>query len=139
MLTSPERLRKPNLFQRVYSARKSVSCDQLTLYVLARQARSAPRLPLAGFVIGKKVHSKSTDRNRSKRRVREAYRLLRQQLQEMPEQAEGLRRLNLEQWYAIVWVIQGDLLEKSWAEVSENVVNCLRKASEKHGIKRVSR
>lgn len=139
MLPSAERLRRPNLFQRVYSARKSVSCDQLTLYVLARQAKSAPKLPLAGFVIGKKVHAKSTDRNRSKRRVREAYRLLRIQLQQGLLLSEPLKGLNLEQWYAIVFVIQGDLLDKSWAEVSQTVVNCLMKANEKHGIKRVSR
>lgn len=139
MLPSAERLRKQNLFQRVYNARKSVSSDQLTLYVLARQARSSPKLPLAGFVVGKKVHAKATDRNRSKRRVREAYRLLRMELQPGGEATDLRVRLNLEQWYSIVWVIQGNLLEKSWAEVRQNVVNCLLRAGEKHGTKRVSK
>lgn len=138
MLPSAERLRKPSLFQRVYTARKSVSSDQLTLYVLARQARSSPRRPLAGFVVGKKVHPRATDRNRSKRRIREAYRLLRLSLEEGGE-ADLKNRLNLEQWYSIIWVIQGNLLDKSWAEVRQNVVNCLLKAGEKHGTKRVSK
>ena len=55
------------------------------------------------------------------------------------EAALAFQQLNLEQWYAIVWVIQGNLLDKTWAEVNQNVVNCLVKANQKHGSKRVSK
>src|SRR5689334_10697786 len=102
MLPQAERLRKTGLFQRVYSARKSVSSSLMTLYVLERQPRSANKLPLAGFVISKKVEAKATQRNRAKRRVREAYRLCRMAI----VQEGGTAAKDLGQWYSLVWNIR---------------------------------
>jgi ribonuclease P protein component len=129
MLSSQERLRKHGLFQRAYAAKKTVSTPLLSLYVLEREARSAPKLPLVGFVIGKKAEAKANQRNRAKRRVREAYRLLRKDL----EGPGGEGEINLKQWYAIVWVVKSEVLSASFEDISASVSECLIKADSKFG------
>lgn len=136
MLTGAERLRRSNLFQRTYSAKKSVSTPLFTLYVLPRQPRSAAKLPLAGFVVAKKVHNKAAVRNRVKRRVREAYRLLRQQVMinsKSQEKTGSEIKTNLGQWYTLVWLIHDKALTASWEEIQDSVADCLKRAHEKHG------
>lgn len=91
-------------------------------------------MPLAGFVVGKKVHAKACQRNLAKRRVREAYRILRQEL--ATEGKTSKDALNLEQWYAIVFVVQAKMLEAKWEEIKISVRHSLQKANEKFGGKR---
>jgi ribonuclease P protein component len=131
MLPRAERLTKSGLFQRLHSTRKVISSTLLSLYVLERQSRSAPRPPLVGFVVGKKVHGKATQRNRVKRRLREAYRLLRKQLMESGE----IDRYNLEQWYALAWHVKPEALSASSSEISVSVAECLEKAAQRFGRK----
>jgi ribonuclease P protein component len=127
MLPQAERLRKSGLFQRVYSEKKSVSGTLVTLYVIERQPRSAPKLPLVGFVVSKKTHAGAAQRNRAKRRVREAYRQARQQIMaEGGEAAKDLRR-----WYSLVFNIKAEVLEAPFADICQCVGECLTKASEK--------
>lgn len=131
MLPQAERLRKTGLFQRVYSEKKSVSSDLVTLYVLERQPRSAPKLPLVGFVIGKKVHAQAVRRNRAKRRVREAYRLYRRKLlEESGDQARALQH-----WYSLVWNIRSEALDAPFADICRCVGECLTKATDRFGRK----
>lgn len=135
MLPDAERLRKSGLFQRVYTARKSVSTDLFSLYVLHRQPKSAPRFPLSGFVVGKKTLSKACDRNRAKRRLREAYRAVKKELQTTGASNE----LNqIEQWYAIVWVVQAKVLKAEFSDIIKTIRQCLQKAHDKFGVKRAS-
>lgn len=123
MLPASERLSRDSLFQRVYAGRKSISSPLVTLYVLSRKPRSAPRLPLVGFVAGKKVHNKAVYRNSAKRRVRDAFRRLR------------LYDQTIKQWYAMVWVIHTKVLEATFEEILEAVATCLVMANKKHGEK----
>lgn len=83
-------------------------------------------MPLVGFVISKKVCKSACKRNRAKRRVREAYRTMREDL------VESVQRL--EQWYALVFVLNNKALEASWEEIRESVAGCLTKADSKFGI-----
>lgn len=129
MLPQAERLRKTGLFQRVYSEKKSVSGSIATLYVLGRQSRSAPKTPLVGFVVGKKVHAKATQRNRAKRRLREAYRMERHQILE----GGGQPAKDLQQWYTLVWNIRSEALDAPFADIRRCVGECLTKAAEKFG------
>jgi ribonuclease P protein component len=131
MLPRAERLTKAGLFQRMHSTRKVISSTLFSLYVLERQSRSAPRPPLVGFVVGKKVDSRSTQRNRIKRRLREAYRLFRKQLMESGEN----ERYNLLQWYALAWHVKPEALTASSSEISDSVAECLEKAAQRFGRK----
>lgn len=140
MLPDAERLRKSGLFQRVYTGRKSVSTGLVSLYVLSKQTKSSSRLPLAGFVASKKTLNKATDRNRAKRRVREAYRTIKAELKKAASSSEGSLedKFRLEQWYAIVWVIQADVLKAEFSDIIGSVQQCLQKANQKFGLKRAS-
>lgn len=137
MLPAAERLRRSGLFQRVYNGKKSVSTTLLTLYVLEKTPGSAPRFPLVGFVIGKKLEGRATQRNRAKRRVREAYRLLRQDLEaqaaaDSDEETTRIMRI-LKDWYAIVWVIKSEVLTAEFDEIYRSVSECIFKASDRYG------
>ncbi|MBI4533489.1 MAG: ribonuclease P protein component [Candidatus Melainabacteria bacterium] len=121
VLPAPERLVRDSLFQRAYAGRKSISSSLLTLYVLPRQPESRTRLPLVGFVVGKKVHNKAVYRNRAKRQVREAYKKHR------------LTDTRLTQWYAMVWVVHKGILDASWEDICSTVADLSDRASKKYG------
>lgn len=127
MLPRAERLTKAGLFQRLHSTRKVISTPLFSLYVLERQPKSAPRPPLVGFVVGKKVHLKANQRNLIKRRLREAYRQLRREL------ADGPDKYNLQQWYALSWHVKPEALGATFAEISQSVAECLEKAAQRFG------
>jgi ribonuclease P protein component len=129
MLSKPERLTRAGLFQRTHAAKKSVTVPPVSLFVLERQAKSAPRLPLVGFVIGKKVHGKAVQRNKAKRRVREAYRLLRQQWLSEGDSPE----INIKQWYSLVFHIQLEAIEAPFQQIQQAVEQCLILAAKKYG------
>lgn len=125
MLPKAERLTRSGLFQRTHAAKKSVTVPPVSLFVLERQPKSAPRLPLVGFVIGKKVHGKAVQRNKAKRRVREAYRSLRQQADR--------ETVNIKQWYSLVFHIQLEAIEAPFQEIRKAVEQCLILAAKKYG------
>ncbi len=153
MLPSPERLTRAGLFQRAYTARKSINTACFTLYVLPRLDRGqtpsrsknqstkttlassgnsqelarmhVAAMPLVGFVVAKKVCKSACARNRAKRRVREAYRLLRLSNAEFREK--------LSQWYAMVFVVHNKTLDAQWTDIQNAVLDCLNKANAKYG------
>lgn len=137
MLGQAERLRKSGLIQRVYTARKSVSTELISLYVLPRQAKSSPRLPLTAFVAGKKTLSKASDRNRAKRRLREAYKAVKSGsgLKDADDMSDCIQ---LKQWYAMVFVVQSGVLNGDFKDIVKSVRLCLEKANQKFGVKRAS-
>jgi ribonuclease P protein component len=136
VLPEPERLRKSGLFQRVYSNRKTVSTELVSLYILAKQPRSSARLPLAGFVATKKILPKAVARNRAKRRLREAYRLVRQEAKAESRAEKQQEEFRLTQWYALVFVAQADVPKADFADIIKSVRQCLQKANQKFGVKK---
>ncbi len=149
MLPASERLRRANVFQRAYAGRKSVSTAYVTLYVLPKinsgaakktsfTKKTSARRPLVGFVVAKKVSKNATDRNKAKRRVREAYRRLsREDIVNNGQAAVFANKQNvgqnLDQWYALVWVLHTKVLSATWQEIQKTVVECLEKADAKYG------
>lgn len=141
MLPPNERLRKSSVFQRAYTGRKSVNTRLVTLYVVprAKSERKAPnsynaaRLPFVGFVAAKKVLKSAVSRNRVKRRVREAYRLLTRSLREDPVSPSSYK---LGQWYVLVFVLHANALEATWTDILNAVDECLKKAEHKFGVVR---
>lgn len=162
MLPANERLRKSSVFQRAYTGRKNVNTRLVTLYVVprAKSERKAPdqsqttRMPFVGFVAAKKVLKSAVARNRVKRRVREAYRLLTRSLREGPavkpqagidKTVQNTARCTTEvanpkyklgQWYVLVFVLHALALDASWDEILTAVDECLTKAERKYGVMR---
>ena len=149
MLPAHERLRKTSVFQRAYAARNSVSFGCGTLYVLHRRppggkpgAKARPeaavkvksgnqlKLPLVGFSISKKVFKSACKRNRAKRRVREAYRLVKNGFDENFRQEAAMHR-----WYALVYVINPTALTLGFTEIAAAIRESLIKAGKKFGQK----
>lgn len=133
MLPQAERLKRAGLFQRVFSARKAVSSEIISLNVLPKQGRVSARMPLVGFVASKKIWSKASDRNRAKRRLREAYQLLKKSLSQGGDSQEGVGDPAIAQWYAIVFVAQEKLLEARFEDILKSMQLILEKADKKFG------
>jgi ribonuclease P protein component len=153
VLPTKERLTRAGVFQRAYSARKTVGSPFFSLYVLPRTDRGRgtkiknqsanaagseelvkmqpAALPLVGFVVAKKVSKSACVRNKAKRRLREAYRLLRLSNPELKQE--------LAQWYAMVFVVHAKAFEASWTELQEAVCDSIVKAGAKHGVHRAPR
>lgn len=120
MLPSPERLRRQSLFERAYKARMVINADAFSLYVVPRRPSSGKSLlPLAGFVVGKKVSKSSCVRNRVKRQLRESYRLVR-------------RSFELNQLYALVFVIHPQALHMTWDQLNGALLSSLDRAKKKY-------
>lgn len=146
MLPAHERLRKTSVFQRAYAARNSVSFGCGTLYVLHRRppvgkakSKAKPelltkkptnqlKLPLVGFSISKKVFKSACKRNRAKRRVREAYRLVKNSFDESFKEEAAMHR-----WYALVYVINPTALTLGFTEIATAIRESLVKAGKKFG------
>jgi len=143
MLPAHERLRKTSVFQRAYAARNSVSFGCGTLYVLPRRpppgkakarpeaAKAKPgqlKLPLVGFSISKKVFKSACKRNKAKRRVREAYRLVKNSLDDSFRQEAAMHK-----WYALVYVINPTALTVGFPDIAVAIKESLIKAGKKFG------
>ena len=178
MLPATERLKRSSVFQRAYTARKSISTEYFTLYILQRQRKTGVlakerqggkknpligplpsegsssesanaalsnkkggrQWPLVGFVISKKVIKGACQRNRVKRRMREAYRGLRTSEKGEKSVSSGESKdviRSLQQWYAVVWVINEKVLNANWKEICKKMEECLLQASRKYGEKSV--
>jgi ribonuclease P protein component len=143
MLPLAERLKRNHLFTKAYGARKSVVTPYFTLYILPRIFKTAsiktndvkerklsiamlPNkfLPLVGFVVSKKTNKSAVLRNRMKRRIRESYRLLRNE--------------SLSQWYVMILVIKENALNASWADLCRTMETAFEETARKYGRKQQS-
>lgn len=88
------------------------------------------KLPLVGFSISKKVFKSACKRNRAKRRVREAYRLLKNSFDDSFRQEAAMHR-----WYALVYVINPTALTLGFTEIAAAIRESLLKAGKKFGQK----
>jgi ribonuclease P protein component len=88
------------------------------------------KLPLVGFSISKKVFKSACKRNRAKRRVREAYRLVKNSFDDSCRQELAMHR-----WYALVYVINPTALTLGFTEIASAIRESLVKAGKKFGQK----
>jgi ribonuclease P protein component len=103
------RLRRPDQFQRVRRDGRSWGCPLLTL----NAASSRRRLSRCGFVVGKRV-GKAVERNRARRRVREAVRLIYDRI------APG--------WDLVFVVRSPDVATVEFSQIQASVEQMLRRA-----------
>jgi ribonuclease P protein component len=121
------------------SSRLSASPGEEGAPVSQVEKAARHRLPLVGFVVSKKVIKSACGRNRAKRRMREAYRLLRSggKRQKGVFSGESIDVISsLQQWYALVWVINEKVLKTDWQEICKTMEGCLLEASKKYGQRR---
>jgi ribonuclease P protein component len=140
VLPAAERIKRSSVFQRAYNARKSVSGQLFVLYVLPRTKSTQPlrqaRLPITGFVISKKIFKSACRRNRAKRTLREAYRLLRsgdEKSDSLFSSAVADVRQSLHQWYALIFVINEKALNAAWPEICKKMEDSLLLVDKKYG------
>lgn len=126
-MPTSERISRRSVFQRAYSLKKKVSSEYLTVYAIPRQAGSQRALPFCGFVVGKKVDARAVRRNRTRRKVREAYRLLTNGLRFNTNSDNSGDLAELTRLYALVWVVNQDLFDHEFSDVFHNVRTCLDK------------
>jgi ribonuclease P protein component len=112
--------------QELLETTKTSLATRPTSQEIARMHSSA--LPLVGFVVAKKVCKCACLRNKVKRRIREAYRLLRL--------SDPQARQDLAQWYAMVFVIQPKAIDADWSQLQGSVSEALSRATAKYGTKK---
>lgn len=130
MLPSKERLRRKSVFQRAYNGRRMVSSPQVSLFVLPKESKDNKVnkywKPMVGFVVSKKTSKSACKRNRVKRQTREAYRLISQEVY------SGIREdIQLNIWYAVVFVIHPNALNSSFSQIKSSVESCLIRSQKK--------
>jgi ribonuclease P protein component len=119
MLPRTERLRKSAVIQKTYAGTK-ISHQLFSVYALKRREGSRAQLPLTAFIVGKKVHLRANRRNLVKRRMREAYRQIRQELP------------GIKQWYSVVLVGRAKIVFAGWDEVKSNLRDAIIALNAKH-------
>lgn len=121
MLPKPQRLRKSSEFSAVYNLRRSVANSLLILYT-GKLKSSLEEPPKVAFVVSKKIHKSSAERNYIKRVLREAYR-----------EIKRTTTIPLNQWEALIFIARPAILELNYKEVYDGIVDCLKKANRKYG------
>lgn len=114
MLPAEQRLSENRDFRFIYAKGRSFAHPIAVLYVLRRQGAAAGAAPgrRIGFVVSKK-QGKAHDRNRIKRRLREAVRLRLKDLRSGP--------------FDLIFVGRSRLLTAPWPEIVAGVDDLLRR------------
>jgi len=121
VLSESERLKKSSEFRTIYNLRKSVANSLFILYV--GRKKKFPEIPTrAGFIVGKKVSKKATQRNYIKRLLREAYRNIKK-----------TGAAPSDDWESLIFIARPTALEVNYQQVYDAVADCLRRARKKYG------
>jgi len=122
VLKKANRLKSRGDFKRTLAGRRLCINDCFVVYGLAANPNSAGPFsaermqPRIGFVVSKKVHKRSTRRNRIKRRLRE---LLRVYL--MTEKRQILSR-----YRTLVFIARGGSLETPFQDLQRKMERCIQ-------------
>lgn len=117
MLPKAERLQKNKDFEFVFKLKNSVATPTIILYVELNDNSEDVVLPKVGFVVGKKVHRHSTERNKVKRRMREAYRMLRKSDPEL-----------IQNFKTLIFIARPLVFGKNYDEIDKSIKDNLFKA-----------
>ena len=119
MLPKIERLTKSSEFSYTYNLKRSVANSLLILYV-GRNKLHQEAPTRIGFVVGKKVHKRSTRRNKAKRLMREAYKDIR------------LKEPYLVQdWNTCIFLARPAMVDTDYAKVHSAMLDVFKKVYKK--------
>lgn len=116
MLPIEERLRKKKDFNKVFKLKCSVATSCVIAYILKKDTNNSIDSTKVAFVVSKKIHKKSTQRNKIKRRMREAYRIIRTAYPDLIKNFES-----------IIFIARPNIDQKDYFDIYSNILNCLHK------------
>ena len=115
MLAKKYRLRKNSEFVATYAQGKYISGQYLTLNI-GKQKPHEDFISKVAFVVSKKIDKRAVVRNKIKRRMREAYKLL---IKENP---------NFQKWMSVIFTAKPNLINAELNVVTEQMRHALEKA-----------
>lgn len=110
MLPKQYRLKNTKAFDATYKQKQVVSDGLLTLYIGKKKTDAAYPTKI-GFVVSKKLHKRATKRNRIKRLVREACRLV----------IKNNALKNAENYMSLIFLPKPRALDVSFSDVQKSV------------------
>ena len=121
MLPKTERLKERYLFNTAFNIGKKngqkLSSDLLLLYYLFKKREQGVQLPKTAFIVGIRVEKKADKRNLIKRRMRSAYRFLR----------ERLINNKLKKISVLIWIANPNIKNATFKQLKDSMENVLRK------------
>lgn len=118
MLPRNERLKKKKDFDKAFGPGLSVATHHLVTYILPKSNTSSEELTQVGIIVAKKVNKKATTRNKIKRRIREAYKTLKQSQPELVHNAG-----------ALIFIARPAIQNLNYLEILNNVKICLKRVN----------